>query len=168
MSMKTINLSQQAYYRRCYSSSRPGKVHLILLELLQKTEMKAYSIDFRRKIIKAYEDESISQRQLAKRFGVAKSFIQKLLKRYRETDSVAPKQRTQQTPPKLTEDHLAVLQQLVEEQNDATLEDLRVQLAAKIDVVVSRSTIDRALKKLDLTIKKRPSMPMKRIRNGSN
>ncbi|MEM6717084.1 MAG: IS630 family transposase, partial [Cyanobacteria bacterium P01_D01_bin.6] len=35
--------------------------------------MKAYSIDFRRKIIKAYEDESISQRQLAKRFGVAKS-----------------------------------------------------------------------------------------------
>ncbi|MEM9121467.1 MAG: hypothetical protein AAGD09_26845, partial [Cyanobacteria bacterium P01_F01_bin.56] len=52
-----------------YSPSRPGKVHLILLELLQKTEMKAYSIDFRRKIIKAYEDESISQRQLAKRFG---------------------------------------------------------------------------------------------------
>jgi putative transposase len=130
--------------------------------------MKAYSIDFRRKIIKAHEEESISQRQLAKRFGVAKSFIQTLLKQYRETDSVAPKQRTQQTPPKLTEAHLAVLRQLVEEQNDATLEELRTQLAAKTDVVVSRSTIDRALKKLDLTVKKRRSMPTKRTRNESN
>jgi len=125
--------------------------------------MKAYSIDFRRKIIKAHEDESISQRKLAKRFGVAKSFIQKLLKQYRETDSVAPQIRTQQTPPKLTEEHLTVLRQLVAEQNDATLEELRAQLVAKIDILVSRSTIDRALKKLDLTIKKRRSMQGNRI-----
>lgn len=128
--------------------------------------MKAYSIDFRRKIIKAHEDESISQRKLAKRFGVAKSFVQKLLKQYRETDSVAPKPRIQQTPPKLTEEHLAVLRQLVEEQNDATLEELRARLAAKTNVLVSRSTINRALKKLDLTVKKKRSMPMKRKQSG--
>lgn len=124
--------------------------------------MKAYSIEFRRKIIKVHEDESISQRKLAKRFGVALSFVQKLLKQYRETDSVAPKIRTQQTPSKLTEEHLSVLRRLVEAQNDATLEELREQLAAKIDVLVSRSTIDRALKKLDLTLKKRRSMPMRK------
>ena len=124
--------------------------------------MKAYSIEFRRKIVKAYEDESISQRKLATRFGVALSFVQKLLKQYRETDSVAPKKRTQQTPPKLSEAHLAVLRRLVEAQNDATLEELRAQLAAEIDGLVSRSTIDRALKKLDLTFKKRRSMPMKK------
>ena len=124
--------------------------------------MKAYSIEFRRKIIKAHEDESVSQRKLANRFGVALSFVQKLLKQYRETDSVAPKTRIQQTPSKLTEAHLAVLRQLVEEQNDATLEELRAQLAAATDVTVSRSTIDRALKKLDLTLKKRRSMPMKK------
>ena len=117
--------------------------------------MLPYSIDFRRKIIKAHEDESISQRKLAKRFGVALSFVQKLLKQYRETDSVGPKIRTQQTPPKLTEDHLAVLRRLVEEQNDATLEELREQLTTEINVSVSRSTIDRALKKLDLTLKKK-------------
>ena len=124
--------------------------------------MKAYSIEFRRKIVKAYEDESISQRKLARRFGVALSFVQKLLKQYRETDSIAPKTRTQQTPPKLTEDYLAVLRRLVEEQNDATLEELRVMLAAEADVLVSCSTLDRALKKLDLTLKKRRSMPMKK------
>ena len=84
-------------------------------------------------------------------------------------DSVGPKIRTQQTPPKLTEDHLAVLRRLVEEQNDATLEELREQLTTEINVSVSRSTIDRALKKLDLTLKKkRHSMPMKKKVSESN
>jgi transposase len=37
--------------------------------------MKAYSIDLRQKIIEVYEREEISQRQLARRFDVALSFI---------------------------------------------------------------------------------------------
>lgn len=117
--------------------------------------MQPYSLAFRRKIIKAYEDEAISQRKLAKRFSVAPSFIQKLLKRYRETDSVAPKTRTQQTAPKLNDEHLATLHRLVEERNDATLEELRNLLVAEIGFNVSRSTVDRALGNLDLTLKKK-------------
>jgi transposase len=58
--------------------------------------MKPHSIAFRQKIIEVHEVEDISQRKLAKRFNVALSFIQKLLKQYRETDSLAPKVRTQQ------------------------------------------------------------------------
>jgi transposase len=37
--------------------------------------MKAYFTDFRQKILEVYENEQISQRQLAKRFRVALSFI---------------------------------------------------------------------------------------------
>ena len=44
--------------------------------------MKAYSLDLRQKIIDVYEQEEISQRQLAKRFRVALSFIVKLLRQY--------------------------------------------------------------------------------------
>jgi putative transposase len=124
--------------------------------------MKPYSLAFRRKIIKAYEDEGVSQRKLANRFSVAPSFIQKLINQYRETDSVAPKVRTQQTTPKLNNEHLSILHRLVEERNDATLEELRDLLAAEAGVDVSRSTIDRALDKLGLTLKKRRSMPTKR------
>ncbi|MEN9229683.1 MAG: hypothetical protein Q6L68_02145 [Thermostichus sp. DG02_5_bins_236] len=69
-----------------------------------------YSLDFRQKIIDILEEESISQRELAKRFDVALSFIQKLLKQYRETKSVAPKVRTQQTPPKLNDEQLLILE----------------------------------------------------------
>ncbi|MDY7008607.1 MAG: hypothetical protein SWX82_32990 [Cyanobacteriota bacterium] len=41
--------------------------------------MKAYSIDLREKIVKAYSQGDISVRKVAQRFGVAKSFVQKLL-----------------------------------------------------------------------------------------
>jgi transposase len=50
--------------------------------------MKAYSIDLRQKIIDTYQAGDISQRQLAERFRVALSFIEKLLKQYRETGSI--------------------------------------------------------------------------------
>lgn len=52
--------------------------------------MKAYSLDLRQKIIE-HQQEAVSQRQIAKRFGVATSFTIKLLKQYRETGSMEPK-----------------------------------------------------------------------------
>ncbi len=52
--------------------------------------MKAYSLDLRQKIIETYEIENISQRQLAKRFRVALSFIVKLLKQWREKKDLKP------------------------------------------------------------------------------
>ena len=53
--------------------------------------MKPYSLDLRQKIIETYEQEAISQRNLAKRFRVALSFIYKLLKLYREKGTFEPK-----------------------------------------------------------------------------
>ena len=44
--------------------------------------MKAYSLDLRKKIIETYLNQKSSIRQLAIRFQVAKSFVQKLIKRY--------------------------------------------------------------------------------------
>jgi transposase len=60
--------------------------------------MKAYYVELRQKIIDVYTDGNLSQRQLAKQFPVALSFIQKLLKQYRTTENIAPKVRRQQTP----------------------------------------------------------------------
>jgi transposase len=54
--------------------------------------MKAYSIDLREKIVKAYEQGNISIRKVADRFGVAKSFVEKL--RSSEQDSRACKTKT--------------------------------------------------------------------------
>ncbi|MEM9155398.1 MAG: helix-turn-helix domain-containing protein, partial [Cyanobacteria bacterium P01_F01_bin.33] len=80
--------------------------------------MKPYSLDLRQKIVDAYDRGGISQRQLARQFNVATSFVQKLLKQRRETGSIAPKVRTEQTPPKLNAQHRALLRELLEAQND--------------------------------------------------
>ncbi len=105
--------------------------------------MKAYSIDLRQKIIDVYENEKISQRQLAKRFCVALSFIVKLLGQYRETGEIAPKPFNGGVKLKLTPEQLTMLADLIENNNDATLEELCQQLQEKTGVTLSRATMGR-------------------------
>lgn len=119
--------------------------------------MKPYSLDLRQKIVDTYAEGKTSQRQLAEQFRVALSFVEKLLKQQRETGSIAPKKRTQQTPTKLNVEQLATLEQLVAEHNDATLAELRDLLHGKTGVLISTTTVDRMLKKLNLTLKKNTS-----------
>jgi transposase len=88
---------------------------------------------------------------------VATSFVETLLKRYRETGSVQPKVRVQQTPAKLNAEQLSVLEQLVEAQNDATLKELRDRLEEKTGVRLGGTTIHRMLVKLNLSVKKNVS-----------
>lgn len=124
--------------------------------------MKPYSLDLRQKIIDTYFEGGISQRQLAKRFRVALSFIQKLLKQYRETGSITPKVRKQQTPIKLSEEQLNILSLIVSNNNDITLDELRILLEKQTGVLIGRSTLDRMLKRLNLNLKKKHYIPVKK------
>ena len=130
--------------------------------------MKPYSLDLRQKIFDAYTEGKVSQRQLANQFRVALSFIEKLLKQHRETGSIAPKIRTEQTPTKLNQEQLTVLEQIVSANNDARLDELRYQLEQKTGVLIGRSTVGRMLIRLNLTVKKKHYTPLKRIVNGCN
>ncbi len=96
------------------------------------------------------------------------SFIEKLLKQHRETGNIAPKVRTEQTPTKLNQEQLTVLEQIVAENNDATLDELRYQLEKKTGVLIGRSTVDRMLTKLNLTVKKKHFTRRKSRVNGCN
>jgi len=95
-----------------------------LLRFLQEGMMKAYSLDFREKIIDAHFIERVLVRKLAKRFGVAKSFVETLLKRLRETGDILPKPHGGGPQPKLNGEQLNLVKALVEADNDATLEEL--------------------------------------------
>ena len=64
--------------------------------------MQQYSLDFRKKIIEVREPENISIRKLAERFKVAKSFVQKLQKRFEETGDISPIAQGGSPPTKLT------------------------------------------------------------------
>jgi transposase len=127
--------------------------------------MKAYSLDLRQKIVDAYAAGSISQRQLAKNFGVTLSFVQSLLKRQREFQTIAPKVRTEQTPTKLNAAQLEILRQLVEAQPDATLEELQQLLQAQTEVLIGVATVDRMVRlKLNLRFKKKSAPHQERQR----
>lgn len=115
--------------------------------------MKAYSLDLRQRIVDAYERQEGSQRVLARRFAVSLDFVRSLLKRYRDDQTIEPKQPAGGFAPKLAE-HFEIVQQLVEEDNDATLEELRIRILQKTGVVVSVPTICRTLQQLDFTRKK--------------
>ena len=116
--------------------------------------MKAYSVDLRQKIVDVYQSESISQRQLARRFGVAKSFVIKLLKQYRKTGDVKPLPHGGGAKLKVSPKQLETLAELIETHNDATLEELCQMFQEKTNVIVSRATMGRMSQRLNLTVKK--------------
>jgi transposase len=116
--------------------------------------VQPYSLDLRQKIIDTYLDDNLSQRQIAKQFRVAYSFVRKLIKQYRETGNMHPKQRVEQTPTKLSTDQLNHLKLIVEANNDATLAELCDLLEQQVGVRISVATMFRMLERLNLTLKK--------------
>lgn len=119
--------------------------------------MQPYSREFRQRIIDIYAEGSTSQRQLAQRFLLARSFVQKLLKQYQETGSIKPKQLLEQTPTKLNWAQLDILKKIVAANNDATFAELCNLLEPETNIRVGVSTMFRMLEKQNLTLKKNTS-----------
>ena len=124
--------------------------------------MRPYSVDFRQKIIDVWEKEKISIRELAKRFNVAKSFIQKLLKQYQETGDIRPRPQGGSPPSKLNSEQLVILVEIIEANRDATLQELSNLLYEKTEIKVSRATLGRLTQKLNYSFKKNTTRGGKR------
>ncbi|NEU84665.1 IS630 transposase-related protein [Nostoc sp. UIC 10630] len=116
--------------------------------------MKAYSIDLRKKIVAAHIQEKISIRQVAIRFNVSKSLVQKLVKQQQVDGNLQPKQRGKPQFSHLTNADVE-LRKLVAENQDATLVELCELFAVKTGNWVSRTAMCRSLQKLGLNRKKK-------------
>ncbi|PSN07920.1 IS630 family transposase [filamentous cyanobacterium CCT1] len=120
--------------------------------------MKAHSLDLRQKIIDTYENEPISQRQIAARFRVAQSVVTRLLKQYRETGELSSKPRPGR-PRSLNSDQGQVVKDLVSATPDITLGELCQVLEEQTGVSVSESTMCREMKRLNLSRQKKSLYP---------
>lgn len=109
----------------------------------------AYSMDFRQRIAQA-RDEGQTIAQIAKRFSVSPSFVEKLLQRQREQGTLAPKPHAGGRRPALTEAHDKALLTQLAAKPDTTLAELRESLG----LTVSLSTLWSRLQRLGLTFKK--------------
>lgn len=121
--------------------------------------MKAYSLDLREKVVGRYQAGGISQRELAKQFGVSVFFVEKILKLARDGESLAPRPSGSRMKPRLDEPMRLFIKAELEQTNDLTLEELCDLVAERFDVRVSAPTMCRTVKLLDLRRKKRVSTP---------
>jgi len=123
--------------------------------------MAAYSLDLRERIVDAVERKVGSKREIANLFGVHESFIYKLQRQKRQRGDLAPLPHGGGASPKLTEERLMILTDLVAATPDATLDELCAQRQQKAHVAVSRSTICRGLQAVSLSLKKSPGVRLK-------
>jgi transposase len=121
--------------------------------------MATYSIDLRQKIVHACGRRLGSQRALAELFGVSLSFVEKLVRRHRTTGDIAPKPHAGGQRPSLDAAANTLVQQLVHDNSDLTLEELCARVADERGLHVSVATMCRVLQRLGLPRKKSRSTP---------
>lgn len=115
--------------------------------------MKPYSIDFRKKIVNAYERGDTSVRKVAAQFGVAKSYVQKLLQLKKTQGHLEPKKQGGKMKGKLHE-YGSQLAEMVKSYPDATLSEYCEYLGEKYNVWVCTSVMCCELQKQNMTRKK--------------
>ena len=116
---------------------------------------KPYSQDLRERVGVAWQEGATTRPKLAERFGVSVSCVRDLIRRIKETGSVAAKEHGGGAPRKADARQELLLARLVTARRDDTLEEYRVALAAEPGgASVSGPTISRMLGRLRLTQEK--------------
>lgn len=122
--------------------------------------MKPYSVEFREKIVKAYEQKDTSIRKLASRFDVSKSFVERLLRRKHSTGDIKPLRQGGYRKSEL-DGYSNQIQEMVEKYPDATLSEYCEHWGESYGIWVSVPTMCRELQKQKLTRKKKVSVVFK-------
>src|SRR5262245_40843914 len=127
--------------------------------------MKPYAEDLRKRIVHVLEAQTATQPQVAERFAVSLSFVEKVWRRWRTTGSCAAqphaggRQRSLQAV-------AGAIRAAVAQDPDITLAALCGQGATEGGPLVSQKTMCRELQQLKLPLKKSLSMPVSRRHHG--
>jgi len=117
--------------------------------------MEAYSLDLRERVVRACVDDFETREGIAEAHGVSRSFVQKLWRRWQESDSIAAKVGGRGPPPLLDDPQwVRTIRRIVSSDSDATLSELCVALAKAGGPEVCRSTMCRTLVARGLPLKK--------------
>ena len=111
------------------------------------------SKDLRYRVVRAVEEEGMSRRGAADRFGIAIRTAVRWVGEFRATGSLSPQKMGNPSPPKLTA-HRELVLALLGERPDIAIEGLRHELAAR-GIVVGYGSIRRFFEREGITRKKR-------------
>jgi transposase len=121
---------------------------------------QAYAQHLRDRVLTAI-DRGMGAYEAAPLFQVSVSWIYKALARRRDSGESTARPQVNHVPPKLLAQHEAIRLKLQAEP-DLTLAELRAWLRDEHQVSISPRGMWKTLRQLDLTRKKRPSMPRSR------
>lgn len=113
--------------------------------------MKPTSLDLRKRIVAARNQDGQSMGQIAERFRISKGTVQNILERYRDAGTVEPAPQNAGRKRALNEDVVKKLEEQVLLRPDATLKQLRDACALSVSLV----TVHNYLKRMGYTLKKR-------------
>jgi transposase len=135
--------------------------------------VRPYSHDIRIRVLHAYQHAEQSQRQIARRFNVSLSFVRDLIRRYRETGSIAPRKYPGRPNSKIDKDSLDLILALAADDPLLPLSTLCERLAQERQLRISRATMWRTLQKhrpnkamLSSTSHRQP--PLLRLQRAAN
>jgi transposase len=120
--------------------------------------MKAYSSDLRERVLRAI-DQGYQRADIIKLFGVSRATIKRYLKQRRETGEVTAKSHPGRPPKKFAPLQAGLVAQL-QAHDDATLETHCQLWQEQHGVLVSTSTMSRAIRRVGWTRKKRRWVPL--------
>jgi transposase len=110
--------------------------------------MAAYSLDLRKRVLRAW-DAGMDAESVAAKYEVSRAWVHRLVQRRRETGSIAPRKQTKFRP-RVLADHETHIAALIAAQPDATLAEVRDALP----IAAGLSTLWRTIDRLGFTVKK--------------
>jgi len=89
---------------------------------------KTLSIDFRERILRAYDEGEGTQAEIAHRFKVSLGMVKKLIQQRRHLGDIAPQHHRAGRKPQIGPGHRSQLRALLAKKPDLTLQELRAAL----------------------------------------
>jgi len=112
------------------------------------------STQIREAIIRASRDQGLTYEAIADMLGIGRATVNQIWRRKRETGSVAPLPRGGGNRSPLRGEAAIQLRALVASRADLTAAELAVELRRQFGLKTSRSSVQRALVRMDYTLKK--------------
>ena len=119
--------------------------------------MEPYSIEKHKQVLEL-DGEGLKTKQIAEELGVSPAWVRRVKQRYRQDRSIGPRPAQRGRKLKLDPHARQKLGELVRQQPDATLSQLRQRLG----MAVGLATLWRALRDLKLVLKKSLCAPVNR------
>jgi len=129
---------------------------LILLDMfacmMTRKSGLPYSMDLRERVLALY-DEGLKTQKVARQLKVSPAWARRIKQWRNEGKSIAPKP-VGGSKPKLDEIARRALARFVDEQPDATLEELRARIASELKITISIGALWETLRVMKLSLKK--------------